>query len=71
MVTANDPGNAKQISRLSCGAQFATQGAGAAVPGESMRNAAWYGRFVRFDHAGKDKTITYNDGSVHPVNTSV
>jgi hypothetical protein len=24
VVTANDPGNAKQISRLSCGAQFAT-----------------------------------------------
>ena len=24
--------------------------------------------FVRFDHAGKDQTITCNDGSVHPVN---
>ena len=24
---------------------------------------------MRFDHAGKDKTAVWNDGSTHPVNT--
>jgi hypothetical protein len=75
VVTANDPGNAKEISRLSCGAQFATGFTKVITKVQERRfpvvdeerGLVW--AFVRFDHAGKDKTITYNDGSVHPVNT--
>ena len=75
VVTANDPGNTKQISRLSCGAQFATGFTKVITKVQERRfpvvdeerGLVW--AFVRFDHAGKDKTITYNDGSVHPVNT--
>ncbi len=75
VVTANDPGNAKQISRLSCGAQFATGFTRVITKVQERRypvvdeerGLVW--GFIRFDHAGKDKTITYNDDSVHPVNT--
>ena len=75
VVTSNDPGNAKQISRLSCGAQFATGFTKVITKVQERRypvvdeerGLVW--AFIRFDHAGKDKTITYNDGSVHPVNT--
>jgi len=34
---------------------------------DEERGLVW--SFVGFDHAGKDKTITCNDWSVHPVNT--
>lgn len=75
VVTANDPGNAKQISRIPCGAQFATGFTRVITKVQERRypvvdeerGLVW--AFIRFDHAGKDKTITYNDGSVHPVNT--
>lgn len=74
-AASNHPGNAKQISRLSCGAQFATGFTKVITKVQERRypvvdeerGLVW--AFIRFDHAGKNKTITYNDGSVHPVNT--
>jgi len=73
--TALDPTNTKAISRISCGAQFAT-GFTRVITNVRERRFPIVDEerglvlsVIRFDHNGRNKTIKYNDGSVHPVNT--
>ena len=73
--TALDPTNTKAISRISCGAQFATGFTRVITNVRERRfpivdeDRGLVLSVIRFDHNGRNKTIKYNDGSVHPVNT--
>ena len=73
--TANDPTNQIAIRRMSCGDQFAT-GFTRIITNVRERRFPLVDEerglvlsVIRFDHNGRNKTITWNDGSVHPVNT--
>jgi hypothetical protein len=46
-----------------------TRSAGRWVFSARWRNTGIPPSIIRFDHNGRNKTITRNDGSVHPVNT--
>ena len=75
MVTANNPATDNAMWKMTCRQQFAT-GLTKVITGIEERRfpvvdeerGLVYG-MVRFDHHGRNKTIVWNDGSVHPVNT--
>jgi hypothetical protein len=73
--TANDPKNAVPIRRESCGAQFATGFTKVITAVKNRRfpivdeERGLVYSIIRFDHNGRNKTIKWNDGSAHPVNT--
>ena len=73
--TALDPTNTVPVRRLNCGDQFAT-GFTKVITNVRERRFPLVDEerglvlsVIRFDHNGRNKTITYNDGSIHPVNT--
>lgn len=73
--TANHAGDPIAIRRESCGDQFAT-GFTKIITNVRERRYPIVDEerglvlsIIRFDHNGRSKTITWNDGSVHPVNT--
>ena len=77
VVTANNPAaeTAMAFWKLSCREQFAsgltkvvTAVRERRFPVVDEERGLVYA-MVRFDHHGRFKTITWNDGSVHPVNT--
>ena len=75
MVTANNPATDNAMWKMTCGKQFAT-GLTKVITGIKERRfpivdeerGLVYG-MVRFDHHGRNKSIVWNDGTVHPVNT--
>lgn len=74
VVTSNNP-TGNPIAKMSCGEQFATGFSKIIThvrdrrfPVVDEERGLVYG-IVRFDHAGKDKTTVWNDGTTHPVNT--
>ena len=75
MVTANNSATDNAMWKMTCRQQFAT-GLTRVITGIEERRfpvvdeerGLVYG-MVRFDHHGRNKTIVWNDGSVHPVNT--
>lgn len=75
MVTANNPETDNAMWKMTCRQQFAT-GLTKVITGVEERRfpvvdeerGLVYG-MVRFDHHGRNKSIVWNDGSVHPVNT--
>jgi hypothetical protein len=75
MVTANNPETDNAMWKMTCRQQFAT-GLTKVITGVEERRfpvvdeerGLVYG-MVRFDHHGRNRTIVWNDGSVHPVNT--
>ena len=77
MITANNPATdtAMAMWKMTCGEQFAT-GLTRVVTGVRERRYPIVDEerglvyaMVRFDHHGRNKSIVWNDGSVHPVNT--
>lgn len=74
VITSNDPSSKSEITRLSCGAQFATGFTRVItrVPERRLpvvdEERGIVQAAVRFDHSGHNKTITWNDGTVHKVN---
>ena len=74
MVTANNPATDNTMWKMTCRQQFAT-GLTRVITGVEERRfpivdevrGLVYG-MVRFDHHGRNKTIVWNDGTVHPVN---
>ena len=75
VVTANNPEGERAMWRMTCGEQFAT-GLTKVVTGVRERRYPIVDEerglvyaMVRFDHHGRNKSIVWNDGSVHPVNT--
>jgi len=76
VVTSNDRDpKAKEISKMSCGAQFATGFTKVITKVQDRRfplvdeERGLVLSVIRFDHNGRNKTIVWNDGSTHPVNT--
>ena len=75
MVTANNPATDNAMWKMTCRQQFAA-GLTRVITGIEERRfpvvdeerGLVYG-MVRFDHHGRNKTIVWNDGTVHPVNT--
>ncbi len=73
-ITSNDPTSKSEITRMSCGAQFATGFTKVITRVEERRfpvvdeERGMVLSVIRFDHSGKNKTITWADGSSHPVN---
>ena len=74
MVTANNPKGERAMWKMTCGEQFAT-GLTRVVTGVRERRYPIVDEerglvyaMVRFDHNGKNETITWNDGTVHKVN---
>lgn len=77
VVTANNPDTdtAMAMWKMTCGQQFAT-GLTKVVTGVRERRYPIVDEerglvyaMVRFDHHGRNKSIVWNDGSVHAVNT--
>ena len=75
MVTANNPATDNAMWKMTCRQQFAA-GLTRVITGIEERRfpivdqerGLVYG-MVRFDHHGRNRTIVWNDGSTHPVNT--
>jgi hypothetical protein len=73
-ITANDPDSKSPITRMSCGAQFATGFTKVITRVEERRfpvvdeERGLVLSVIRFDHSGKNATITWADGTSHPVN---
>ena len=74
MITANDPTSKSPITGMSCGAQFATGFTKVITSVQERRfpvvdeERGLVLSIIRFDHTGKNKTITWADGTEHPVN---
>lgn len=74
MITSNDPTSKSEITRMSCGAQFATGFTKVITRVQERRfpvvdeERGMVLAILRFDHSGKNKTITWNDGTEHKVN---
>lgn len=75
VVTASHPDDPIAIRRETCGDQFAT-GFTKIITNVRERRYPIVDEerglvlsIIRFDHNGRSKNITWNDGSVHPVNT--
>jgi hypothetical protein len=74
VITSNDPASKSPITRMSCGAQFATGFTKVITRVQERRfpvvdeERGLVLSVIRFDHSGKNKTITWADGSSHPVN---
>lgn len=74
VITANDPTSKSEITRMSCGAQFATGFTKVITHVQERRfrvvdeERGMVLGIVRFDHSGHDKSIAWNDGTVHKVN---
>lgn len=72
--TSNDPTSKSEITRMSCGARFATGFTKVITRIQERRfpvvdeERGIVLAVVRFDHSGHNKTITWNDGTVHKVN---
>ncbi len=72
--TSNDPTSKSEITRMSCGEQFATGFTKVITRVQERRfpvvdeERGLVLSIVRFDHSGKNKTITWADGTSHPVN---
>jgi hypothetical protein len=75
VITSNDPTSKSEITRMSCGAQFATGFSKIITNVRDRRfpivdeERGLVYTVIRFDHNGKNKTTVWNDGSTHPVNT--
>ncbi len=74
VITSNDPTSKSPVTRMSYGAQFATGFTKVITRVEERRfpvvdeERRMVLAIVRFDHAGKNKTITWNDDIEHKVN---
>lgn len=74
VITSNDPTSKSEITRMSCGAQFATGFTKVITRVQERRfpvvdeERGMVLSLVRFDHSGKNKTITWADGTEHKVN---
>ncbi len=74
VITSNDPSSKSEITRMSCGAQFATGFTKVITRVRERRfpvvdeERGMVLGIVRFDHSGHNKTITWNDGTAHKVN---
>ena len=77
VVTANNPSaeTAMAMWKMSCREQFATGLTKVITDIRERRfpvvdeERGLVFTIIRFDHHGRNKTITWNDGSVHPVNS--
>jgi hypothetical protein len=74
VITSNDPASQSEITRMSCGAQFATGFTKVITRVQERRfpvvdeERGMVLSIIRFDHSGKNKTITWADGTEHKVN---
>lgn len=74
VITSNDPSSKSEITRMSCGAQFATGFTKVITRVQERRfpvvdeERGMVLSIIRFDHSGKNKTITWADGAEHKVN---
>lgn len=74
VITSNDPASKSEITRMSCGAQFATGFTKVITSVKERRfpvvdeERGLVLSIIRFDHSGKNKTIRWNDGTEHKVN---
>jgi hypothetical protein len=74
VITSNDPTSKSAITRMSCGEQFATGSTKVTTRVQERRfpvvdeERGLVLSVIRFDHSGKNKTITWADGTEHPVN---
>jgi hypothetical protein len=74
VITSNNPSSKSEITRMSCGEQFATGFTKVITRVQERRfpvvdeERGMVLSIIRFDHSGKNKSITWADGSSHPVN---
>lgn len=74
VITSNDSASKSAITRMSCGAQFATGFTKVITRVRERRfplvdeERGLVLSVIRFDHSGKNKSLTWADGTEHPVN---
>jgi len=74
VITSNDPASKSEITRMSCGAQFATGFTKVITRVQERRfpvvdeERGMVLSIIRFDHSGKNKSITWTNGAEHKVN---
>ena len=77
VITSNDPTSKSEITRMSCGAQFATGFTKVITRVQERRfpvvdeERGMVLSIIRFDHSGKNKTITWADKQLAPRESAV
>ena len=77
VITSNDASSKSEITRMSCGAQFATGFTKVITRVQERRfpvvdeERGLVLSVVRFDHSGKNTTITWADGTEHKSESAI